>query len=192
MQAPTTSKGPASGAARQGSGPLWRSRWAAIGAAIAVTLGAGGLVSVRAATPQSVFVAVTPQRVLDTRFDIGLTGAFVGGQGRTLDVTGTVPVVLPGNERGSAVVVPDGATAIVANVTALRPTSTGFVSVRPGSATGTPTTSNVNITNAGGVYPNSVTVEIPTAGAAAGRINLFFFADSPGGTTQLLLDILGY
>lgn len=192
MRATTTPSEPTSGAPRRGDQPLWRSRWAAIGAAIAVTLGAGGLVSVRAATPQSVFVAVTPQRVLDTRAGIGLTGALVGGQARTLDVTGTVPVVLPGNTKGSAVVVPDGATAVVANVTAVRPTSTGFVSVRPGSATGAPTTSNINITTPGGVYPNSVTVELPTAGSAAGRVNLYYFADSPGGTTQLLFDIVGY
>lgn len=192
MRPTTTPSEPTSGAPRRGDRPLWRSRWAAIGAAIAVTLGAGGLVSVRAASPQSVFVAITPQRVLDTRAGIGLTGAFVGSQGRTLDVTGTVPVVLPGNTKGSAVVVPDGATAIVANVTAVRPTSTGFVSVRPGSATGAPTTSNINISTPGGVYPNSVTVELPTAGASAGRVNIFYFADSPGGTTQLLFDIVGY
>ena len=46
---------------------LIRSRWAALGAAVAVTLGAGGLVSVSAETAESVFVGVTPRRVLDTR-----------------------------------------------------------------------------------------------------------------------------
>jgi hypothetical protein len=171
---------------------VWRSRWAAIGAAVAVTLGAGGLVATHAASTPSVFVPVTPQRVLDTRFDIGLTGTFTGGQSRTLDVTGAIPVVQPGNTAGTATVVPNGATAIVANVTAVRPTSTGYVSVRPGDATGTPTTSTINIPTPGGLYPNSVTVEIPTTGPQAGTVDLFYFADTPGGTTHLLLDIVGY
>lgn len=159
---------------------------------MAVTFGAGGLVATQAASTPSVFVAVTPQRVLDTRFDIGLTGPSTGGTGRTLDVTGTIPIVLPGNTAGTATIVPDGATAIVANITAVRPTSTGYVSVRPGDATGTPTTSTVNIPNPGGLYPNSVTVELPTTGDRTGTIDLFYFADTPGGTTHLLLDIVGY
>lgn len=171
---------------------LWRSRWAAVGAAVAVTLGTGGLVATQAASTPSAFIAITPQRVLDTRFDIGLTGPSTGGQSRTLDVTGPIAVVLPGNTAGTATVVPDGATAIVANITAVRPTSTGYVSVRPGTATGTPTTSTVNIPAAGGLYPNSVTVELPTTGARAGTVDLYYFADTPSGTTHLLFDIVGY
>ena len=171
---------------------IWRSRWAAIGAAVAVTLGAGGLVATHAASTPSVFVAITPQRVLDTRFDIGLTGPSAGGTSRTLDVTGTIAIVQPGNTPGTATVVPDGATAIVANVTAVRPTSTGYVSVRPGSATGAPTTSTVNIPTAGGLYPNSATVEIPTTGPKAGTVDLYYFADTAGGTSHLLFDIVGY
>src|SRR5690606_16375668 len=146
----------------------------------------------QAASTPSVFVPVTPQRVLDTRFDIGLPGTFTGGQSRTLDVTGAVPVVLPGNIAGSSTVVPAGATAIVANVTAIRPTSTGYVSVRPGDATGTPTTSTLNIPTAGGLYPNSVTVELPTTGNRSGTVDLFYFADTPGGRTHLLFDVVGY
>ena len=44
-----------------------RSRWAAIGAAVAVTLGAGGLISVNAADDTSSLVPITPERILDTR-----------------------------------------------------------------------------------------------------------------------------
>lgn len=175
-------------AAQRDHARLVRSRWAAFGAAVAVTLGAGGLVTVGAASNQSVFVPVSPQRVLDTRFDIGLTGAMTSGSNRTLDVTGNVAVVRAGNTPGTATIVPEGATAIVANVTAVRPTSTGFVTVRPGNVTGTPTTSNVNITGPGGSYPNAVTVEL----TASGTIGLYFFADQAGGVTHLLLDIVGY
>lgn len=167
---------------------LWRSRWAAVGAAVAVTLGAGGLITVRADSAASVFVAVTPTRLLDTRIDVGLVDAFVSGTGRVLDVTGTVPVVLPSGSAGTGAPIPDGATAIVANVTAVFPTSAGFVAVRPGNATGTPTTSSINFTSSGTVSPNSVTVEL----AAAGTVELFFQGAVAGATTDLLVDIVGY
>jgi hypothetical protein len=168
-----------------------RSRWAAIGAAIAVTLGSGGLFTAWADSPQSVFTAIEPVRVLDTRDDIGLTGAFKEGQTRFLDVTGSIPIVLPGNVAGTDSPVPEGATAIVANVTAVAPTTAGFVSVRPGTATGTPTTSNLNF-SPGAVVPNSVTVELPTTGARAGQLNLFFRGTTSTATTDLLIDIVGY
>ncbi|HYN32842.1 MAG TPA: hypothetical protein VES40_09465, partial [Ilumatobacteraceae bacterium] len=47
---------------------VWRSRWAAVGAAVAVTLGGGGMVVVNAASgvPSSV-VTIDPVRILDTR-----------------------------------------------------------------------------------------------------------------------------
>lgn len=167
-----------------------RSRWAAIGAAVAVTLGAGGLVSVSADTDTSVFVAVTPTRVLDTRVNVGLAGVFAGGVARKLDVTGSIAVVEAGGTVTNRVVVPDGATAIVANLTAAEPTARGFVSIRPGSATGRPTTSNINVPGPGVNIPNSVTVEIPTSGPNVGFVDLFY---SPAGqTTHLLLDVVGY
>lgn len=171
---------------------IWRSRWAAIGAAVAVTLGGGGLVGVGAASPESTFVAITPTRVLDTRFDIGLTDAFEHRVGRDLDVTGTIAIVGAGNVASTGSVVPDGATAIVANVTAVNPTTAGFVAVRPGTATGDPTTSNLNFSNSGVVVPNSVTVELPTAGTSAGTVNLFFSGTGAGATAHLLVDIVGY
>lgn len=170
----------------------WRSRWAAIGAAVAVTLGAGGLLTAQANSDESVFVAISPERILDTRSDIGLSGALSGAQSRLLDVTGDIQVATPGGGLVTQTVVPDGATAVVANVTAVRPTSTGFVSVRPGNATGEPTTSSLNIASAGAVNPNSVTVELPTTGANAGTIALYYFSDLPGGTTHLLVDVVGY
>jgi hypothetical protein len=171
---------------------MWRSRWSAIGAAVAVSFGAGGLLTAGAASPESVFVAIEPTRVLDTRIDVGLVDGLVDGTGRVLDVTGTIPVVLPGNVAGMGSPVPDGATAIVANVTAVFPSTAGFVAVRPGNATGVPTTSNINFTSGGVIEPNSVTVELPTSGAQAGAINVFFRGTNAAATTDLLVDIVGY
>jgi hypothetical protein len=170
---------------------LWRSRWAAIGAAVAVTLGAGGLLTANAASDPSVFVAIEPVRVLDTRSGVGLSGTFTSESPRDLTVTGIVPAVV-GDTVVPTEVVPAGATAIVANVTAVRPSTAGFVAVRPATATGDPTTSNVNFTTGGVVVPNSVTVEVPTTGPDAGDIELWFKGTGPTATTHLLLDIVGY
>jgi hypothetical protein len=125
-------------------------------------------------------VAITPVRVLDTRVDLGLVGALASDTQRTLDVTDTAQSPVPA-----------GATAIVANVTVVSPTTLGFVSVRPGDATGLPSTSNLNFL-AGAVVPNSVTVELPTAGAAAGTVDLVFHGTEANATAHLLIDIVGY
>ena len=81
---------------------------------------------------------------------------------------------------------PNDATAVVMNVTGVRPTSNGFVSVRPGDVGGQPSTSNLNVP-AGAVSPNSVTVALPDSG----EIGLFFGSAS-GATIDLVVDIVGF
>ena len=125
-------------------------------------------------------------KITRTRLDIGLTGPLTTGVARDLDVTGTIPTVAPGEQPSTGAPVPDGATAIVANVTAVAPTDIGFVSARPGGASGTPTTSSINISTPGGVWPNAVTVQL----GDNGKINLYYFGPTPGSTTHLLIDIV--
>ncbi len=171
---------------------LWRSRWAAVGAAVAITLGAGGLVTTFAASAPSSLVAIAPVRVLDTRL-APMAPALRSDAPRLLDVTGAIPTVgADGSTVATATVVPDGATAIVANVTIVSPTTAGFVAIRPGTATGNPSTSSINATASGVIIPNSVTVELPTAGATAGQIQLWFTGLDPSATAHLLIDIVGY
>ena len=158
---------------------LWRSRWAAIGAAVAVTFGAGGLAAVNAASsvPSSI-VTIDPVRILDTRTDVGLPGPFVSAVSQKLQVTGAA--------------VPAGATGVLLNVTVASPMADGFVSVRPGDATGAPSTSSLNFV-AGDVVPNSVQVGIPTTGANAGQIDITYDAfGQTGPTTEVLIDVVGY
>jgi hypothetical protein len=150
----------------------WRSRWAALGAAVAVTLGAGGIVAVNAASSSpSAFVAIDPLvRILDTRTNVGLVGPFASEVARTLQVTGNVPTQPPNNApQVNAVVVPAGATSVVLNVTVIGPQTNGFVSIRPGAATGFPGTSNQNFGANGQNIVNSVTVQLP----ADGTVNIF-------------------
>jgi len=137
---------------------------------------------------ESAFVAVTPTRVLDTRSNLGLAGAFVSLVSRDLMVTGSITTA-----NGVQTVVPAGATGVVLNLTSVRSNATGFVSVRPADATGTPTTSNLNIAVAGQTVANSVTVKVPTAGGDAGKIELTYNAQGvPNKTTDLIVDIVGY
>lgn len=163
-----------------------RTRWAAIGAAVAVTLGGGGLGIARASIDSGVrpvTVTIEPQRILDTRENLGLSGSFVSDTPRDVQVTGSVPVA----SGGSAVVVPADAVAVLVNVTVVTPDSDGFLSLRPAGATGIPRTSTVNFT-AGSVTPNSATVDL----AAGGLVQVYVKTASATGTAHVLIDVVGY
>ena len=158
---------------------LLRARWAAIGAAVAVTLGGGGIFVANAATsvPSSV-VTIDPVRILDTRTDVGLPGPFVSAASQKLQVTGAV--------------VPADATGVLLNATVVGPTAAGFLSIRPGDATGAPSTSSLNF-EAGDIVPNAVQVGLPTSGANAGQIDITYDAFGQAGpTTEVLIDVVGY
>lgn len=136
---------------------------------------------------ESTFVPVSPTRILDTREDIGLAGPFVSPEPQDLKVTGSIPTKV-----GTLVVIPDGATGVTLNVTVVSPTADGFLSIRPADAPGVPTTSSLNFT-AGQAIPNSVTVQVPTSGADAGKIEITYNAyEQPGPTTEILVDVVGY
>jgi hypothetical protein len=169
----------------------WRSRWAAIGAAVAVSLGAGGgfLIADAASGPESSIVMADPVRILDTRdpVDVGLPGPFVSATAQKLQVTGSIST-----SAGTQTVVPTGATGVLLNVTAVGATADGFISIRPGDATGSPATSSLNVT-AGVTVPNAVQVALPTAGANAGKIDITWDALGVAGpTTDILIDVVGY
>jgi hypothetical protein len=156
-----------------------RSRWAAIGAAVAVTLGGGGLfVATAASSPASSVVTIDPVRILDTRSNVGLSGPFASLTPRKLQVTGSA--------------VPAGATGVLLNVTVVSASADGFLSVRPGDATGAPSTSSLNF-EAGDIVPNAVQVGMPTSGANAGQIDIAYNAFGQlGPTTDVLVDVVGY
>lgn len=170
---------------------VWKSRWAAAGAAIAVSIGGGGIFLASAAPgpAESTVAMVAPTRVLDTRdpVNLGLPGPFVSPASQKLQITGAIAT-----SGGAATVVPAGATGVLLNVTAVAPTASGFISIRPGDATGAPTTSSLNV-SAGANLPNSVQVALPTAGANAGKIDITYDAyGTAGPSTELLIDVVGY
>jgi len=140
----------------------------------------GGLAVVRATSGSSLassFVPVTPVRVVDTRSDLGLV-SLVDGVEQSVTVVGSL--------------IPLGATAVSLTVTAVDASAAGFVSVRPGDATGVPATSNVNVER-GGTIANSVIVKLPTVGDHTGMIKVLFDAmGTTNASTDVLIDVLGY
>lgn len=117
--------------------------------------------------------STTPTRIKDTRTGIGGTRTAQPGEAQSLQVAGTS-------------IVPAGATAVILNVTAVDPTASSYITVWPSDQV-QPTVSNIN-TVAGTNRPNLVVVRLPTSGVQRGRINLF----NAAGTTDLLVDVLGY
>ncbi|MEP7114236.1 MAG: hypothetical protein ABI862_13305, partial [Ilumatobacteraceae bacterium] len=123
------------------------------------------------AVPPSCYVPLNPARLLDTRTgEGGNNSALAGGALTEMKVTGVGGVH------------PTGATAVVLNVTAADPITSGFVTAWP-SGEGQPPVSNLNYV-AGQTVPNLVTVKV----GANGRVNLF----NSEGYTQVLADVVGY
>ena len=166
---------------------LIRTKWAAVGAAVAVTLGAGGVSLTQAAISSGekpVVITVDTTRILDTRTGVGLAGGrLVDSTPRDLQVTGDVPIA----PSGTATVVPAGAIGVLVNVTVVSPNSKGFLSLRSGGAAGTPATSTVNF-EAGITTPNAATVDL----SGDGKLQIWLETDNDGGSAHVLLDVVGY
>lgn len=164
--------------------------WAATAAVvIAVAVGGGAFFANAASSASSSVVTIDPVRIMDTRDpnNIGLDGPFVSAVSQKLQVTGSIETA-----TGTQLVVPAGATGVLLNVTAVLPTANGFIAIRPGDASGAPTTSSLNFL-AGEIVPNSVQVALPTTGDNAGEIDITYDAFGVAGpTTDVLVDVVGY
>jgi hypothetical protein len=158
-----------------------RIRWAAIGAAIAVTIGTGGLIGVNAAqTDQSsTFVPVTPTRILDTRSSTKI-GDLTDGTTTELQVTGSIKT----SANETKVVVPTGSTAVSANVTVVAGETglyDGYVTVYPCDVK-RPDASSLNFVNSQTI-PNAVSVPL----SANGKVCIYVY-----GKAHILFDVVGY
>jgi hypothetical protein len=120
------------------------------------------------------YSTVTPVRVLDTRpgFAIGLSGPFVPGTPRKLQVAGTHGI-------------PGDATAITGNLTVVGQTKAGYLSITKTSVAN-PTTSTLNFP-LGDTRANGVSVPLNLTGAL-----WIVYKAAPGGTTHVILDVTGY
>jgi hypothetical protein len=160
-----------------------RSRWAAVGAAVAVTLGAGGVSLTQAAISSGekpVFVSLdAPCRVVDTR-----SGSPIGaGDAAAL----TVQITGANGACTGALAIPADAVGVATNVTVIQPNGAAsgrsYFTVYPNGAT-RPITSNLNFVNGQAPTPNKVDVGIGTGG----QIIIY----NNEGTAHAAVDIFGY
>jgi outer membrane protein assembly factor BamB/uncharacterized membrane protein YoaK (UPF0700 family) len=120
--------------------------------------------------------ALTPSRILDTRSNTGLSGAFSSHVARTFTVWG----------HGG---VPVGAIAVTGNLTVTQQTSGGFLSIGP-VAMNNPTSSTLNFP-VGDDRANAVTVALGTGGIG-GILSVTYAAPTLGPTAQVIFDVTGY
>ena len=142
---------------------------AAVGAAAepAPSTPATPAASAQATGPATGFAPVAPARIVDTR--IGFGAAHLGPQvSRRVQVTGTGGV-------------PDGANALLANVTVTGPTGAGFLTLWNCSAA-QPVVSTLNF-SAGETVANAATVPLDGAGGLCAVSNV---------SADLVIDVSGY
>lgn len=125
----------------------------------------------------SKFTPLVPSRVLDTRAGASTTDGLFAGLG-ALQPNGQMDLTVAG--RGGIPAI--GAGAAVLNVTAVNPTTIGFITAWP---TGTirPLASNINFTP-GLTVPNLVVAKV----GSGGKVSLY----NSAGTTDLVADVAGW
>lgn len=164
-----------------------RTRWAAIGAAVAVTLGGGGFFVANAGTTtpnadDAAYHPVTPVRVLDTRRADAVSNGVI-----KLDVEGPIATINSDGTTTSVQVAPTTASAVAINLTVTEGQKNGgygFVKVYPCTQTtdAAPEASAINFENKVDIA-NALNVTT----SATGEICFSVY-----GTADLIVDMSGY
>jgi hypothetical protein len=159
---------------------IWRSRWAAVGAAIAVALGAGGLGIAQATTStgeRPIYQPINPCRLADTRPAPDTVG------GRTSPIGPEESYTLSGWGDVGNCSLPNGTAGLALNVTAFGPTDPTYLTLYPTGAM-LPTTSNLNPTPGQPPTPNAVNVDL----SPGGEFDVF----NKYGSVHAIIDVVGY
>lgn len=165
--------------------PMLRTRWAGVGAAVAITLGAVGLGGLNIASAdvssgdRPVFIPINPCRLLDTR-----SGAPVGPKTSPVGPGETYTVAAHGSNGRctGASAIPSDALSLSLNVTAIGATSPTFLTFWGEGAN--PGTSNLNPRPGAAPTPNSVTTPL----SASGTFNIY----NDTGNVNIIADVNGY
>lgn len=160
-----------------------RSRWAAIGAAVAVSVGAGGIGLVSAAVddgPRPTYTAIEPCRILDTRPDPhGVDGAKVDAP---FGAEETVTIDPVGGE-GECEPLPEDVESVQLNATVVSTTMQTHFTIWAGDDPAVPNASSLNQSPDATANPNAVTVDL----SEEGTFNVFNFQ----GEAHLVIDVVG-
>jgi hypothetical protein len=124
------------------------------------------------------YVALTPNRLVDSRVPIGLGSA--ASSGASVEFTAVDRSADPNLN------VPSGAVAITGNLTVTGQTSAGYLTLTPSAPVGTPTTSTLNFPR-GDDRANGVTV----ATSPTGTLWVTFIGGG-GARTNVVFDVTGY
>src|SRR3954453_4948630 len=150
---------------------VWRSRWAAAGAALAITFCGGGLLAAHAMgspSDASVLVPQAPVRVLDTREAASPIHALGQGSVATLSVATQVPAQ---------------ATAAEINLTVVNGTTGSFLTLYP-TGMDRPLASAINWAD-NVAHANSMVIKF---GGAAKSFNIY----NNSGSVDVVVDLVGY
>lgn len=156
-----------------------RIRWAAIGAAIAVTLGGGGLGIVQATTssgPRAIYSAINPCRLADLRPAPVTVGP------RTAPLGPSETYTLEGWGEVGNCTLPTGTAGLALNVTAVDPTASTFLRLWPADEP-QPETSNLNPVPGSPPTPNAVNVKL----SSTGEFSIF----NRFGNVSVIIDVVG-
>ncbi len=154
-------------------------------APVQVVLDANGTYTT--STSGSLFTGQVPTRTADTRCAASPPPSFCAGENLPPQNSGlaapggggTLTIAIAGTGG-----VPSGATAVVANVTAVTPADPGYLSVYPaGSAR--PVISDVNFPEGVAAVPNLVVVEL----GSGGGIDIY---NGSAGTVEVVVDVVGW
>lgn len=157
---------------------LLRTRWAAVGAAVAITLGAGGIGLVSATVSsgsRAVFVPITPCRIMDTR-----PGFVVGPKTSPLGPDEIYTVEAHGTSGQCTL--PNDASGLALNVTATDATLATFLAVWGDGAR--PNASSLNPAPGQPPTPNAVTTDL----TSGGKFSIF----NKQGSVNVFVDVVGY
>jgi hypothetical protein len=137
---------------------------------------------VPAGVPGSVYVPITPCRVVDTRFGGG--GLFGPNQQRSYQVGGSGAAFAAQGGAAGGCGIPDGAAAVEASVTAVAPGANGFLRAWPTGAAA-PTATYLAYTKGQGITNTGALSLAPTG---ANDLTMKNF----GGSAHYVIDLQGY
>jgi hypothetical protein len=128
-------------------------------------------------TSGATYHALTPTRLLDTRYGTGLSGAFSSHVARTFTVSGGTSLV------------PAAAIAVTGNLTVTGQSSGGYLYLGP-DTTNYPTSSTLNFP-VNDDRANGVTVALNRTNPASGTLSVTYVASTTG-TAHVIFDVTGY
>ena len=174
---------------------MMRARWAAVGAAVAVSLGGGVVMVANAGGPpgpsdELVYVSIPTCRIVDTRDLSAPTGTDVGsfarlGDGETIlvDIDDSVHPGITCEGLPAS-----GVEAVNLNVTAINSSTLSFIVLYPGDVLSRPVGSNLNFKSGDAPTANQAVVRLGSIGGDNGLFNLY----NHDGTVDVVVDVNGY